>query len=69
MKTSAIIVENGGQLIIDGGSITQGNIIVKNGGVCSITEGGEIRLDDSSKFKVELGGLFNQTFGRICIIN
>ena len=60
-------VEGGGELIINGGTITQGNVVVKSGGKLSITGGGEIRLSDSNNFKVEVGGIFNQSFGKVCI--
>ena len=66
--TSSIIVESGGELVIDGGTITHGNTIVKNNGILSIIGRGEIRLSDSNNFKVEQGGVFNQEFGKIKII-
>ena len=65
--SSSITVEDGGELIINGGTITQGNVVVKSGGKLSITGGGEIRLSDSNNFKVEVGGIFNQSFGKVCI--
>ena len=34
----------------------------------SIIGRGEIRLSDSNNFKVEQGGVFNQEFGKIKII-
>ena len=67
--TSSIIVESGGELVIDGGGITHGSIIVKDNGTMSITGGGEIRLSDSNNFKVEQGGIFNQSFGKVKIID
>lgn len=67
--TSSIIVESGGELVIDGGVITHGSIIVKDNGTMSITGGGEIRLSDSNNFKVEQGGIFNQSFGKVKIID
>lgn len=64
---SSITIEEGGELIINGGTITQGNVVVKNGGKLSITGGGEIRLSDSNNFKIEIGGFFNQSFGKVTI--
>lgn len=63
--SSYITVEEEGELIINGGTITLGNIIVKNGGKLSITDGGEIRLSDSNSLKIEKGGFFNQSFGKV----
>ena len=66
---SSITIESGGKLIVNGGIITRGNIVVKDNGEMSITGGGEIRLSDSNNFKVEQGGIFNQSFGKVKIIN
>lgn len=30
-----------------------------------ITDGGEIRLSDSNSLKIEEGGFFNQSFGKV----
>ena len=49
--------------------ITRGNIVVKDNGELSITGGGEIRLSDSNNLRVEQGGIFNQSFGKIKILN
>lgn len=67
--TSSIIIENEGELFINGGTITQGNITVKSGGKLSITGGGEIIMSDSNQFKVEQGGIYNQLLGKVHIIN
>lgn len=66
---SSITVESGGELIINGGTITRGNVVIKDNGKMSITGGGEIRLSDSNNFKVEQGDIFNQSFGKVKIIN
>ena len=66
---STTTVEEGGELIINGGSIIRGSIVVKSNGAMSITNGGEILLSDSNKFKVEQGGIFNQLLGKINIID
>ncbi|MBR3859350.1 MAG: hypothetical protein IKJ18_04990 [Bacteroidaceae bacterium] len=63
--TSEIIVESGGQLIIDSGSITRSNIIVRNGGKITIAGNGKLRLSDADSFRVEQGGILNQSFGKI----
>lgn len=67
--SSSIIVENGGKLIIDGGTISQSDIVVKDGGYLSLINGGEILLNDSCLFKVEQGGIFNQSFGKVRIVD
>ena len=67
--TSCITIESGGELIIDNGSITRGNIIVKNDGKMSIFNNGKVRLSNADNLKVELGGIFSQTFGKVEIID
>lgn len=67
--SSSITVESGGKLIVNGGAITCGNIIVKDNAEMTITGGGEVRLSDSNNLKIELGGIFNQSFGKIKILN
>lgn len=66
---SSIIVESGGELVINGGTISRGNVVVKSNGKISILGNGEIRLDNSNNFKVEKGGIFNQSFGKVTIID
>ena len=68
-STSSIIVESGGELIINGGTITRGNVVVKSNGKMSITGNGEIRLNNSNNFKIEKGGVLNQSFGKIGTID
>ncbi len=57
------------RLVVNGGMITCGNIIVKDNAEMTITGGGEVRLSDSNNLKIELGGIFNQSFGKIKIFN
>ena len=66
---STITVENGGELIINGGSIVRGSIVVKNSGTMSITNGGEIQLSESNNLKIEQGGILNQSLGKVKIID
>lgn len=67
--TSSIAVENGGELIVNTGSIIGGDIVVKNNGQMTIARGGEIRLSNSNDFQVEKGGILNQSFGKINVID
>ena len=67
--TSSITVENGGELIVNTGSIIGGDIVVKNNGQMTIASGGEIRLSNSNDFQVEKGGILNQSFGKINVID
>lgn len=63
--TSCITIENGGELIVDNGSIARGNVVVRDGGHLSLINNGKIQLDDADNLRIELGGMFNQSFGRI----
>ena len=67
--TSSITIENGGELVIDGGSITRGSVIVGSGGKLSILGDGEIILSHFNNFKVEQGGVFNHSFGKVKTID
>lgn len=67
--SSSITVESGGKLVVDGGIITRGSIVVKNSGEMLITNDGEIRLNNSNHLKVEQGGIFNQSFGKVKTID
>lgn len=66
---STITVESGGELIINGGTITRGNVVVKSNGKMSITGGGELKLSDLNQLKVEQSGIFSQLFGFVRLIN
>lgn len=66
---STITVESGGELIINGGTITRGNVVVKSNGKMSITGGGELKLSNLNQLKVEQGGIFSQPFGFVRLIN
>jgi hypothetical protein len=66
---TTLIIENGGELVVDGGEIKYGNIAVNSGGEITIENGGIVDLhhiDDT--FKVKSGGLLEFESGRIGII-
>lgn len=67
--TSSITIENGGELIVDNGSVARGNVVVRDGGHLSLINNGKIQLDNADNLRVELGGIFKLLFGKIEIID
>lgn len=67
--TSSITIENGGELIVDNGSIARGSVVVRDGGHLLLINNGMIQLDDADNLRVELGGIFKLLFGKIEIMD
>ena len=57
--TSSITIENGGELIVDNGSVARGNVVVRDGGHLSLINNGKIQLDNADNLRVELGEYSN----------
>lgn len=50
-----IYVMDGGTLEVDGGVITNANVLIKDGGKLKLTNGGTIRVSQYGEIETELG--------------
>lgn len=66
-KDASIIVESGGELIINGGHINKANIILEPGAFLEIQNNGQITLKDSDSMTAKLGSTVNIISGSINI--
>jgi phage gp45-like len=66
--TGIITVQNGSELIIDGGKLVNANITVQNGGKLTLRNNGTIVLNNDA-VTVNAGGLFDFNYGDIQVIN
>ena len=60
-----ITIESGGQLIIDGGIITNANIVLSSGGKLEIKNGGKLIMRTGTDFYAPVGALVDITYGEI----
>lgn len=60
-----ITIQSGGHLIIDGGVITNANIIFASGGKLTIKNGGKLVMRTSTNFYAPIGALLDITNGEI----
>lgn len=66
MKRNSIIrVQNGGKLIINGGRISDANIIVENGGNLIIDNGGLVKLQHNGQLQTQIGAVLLINNGEI----
>ena len=66
MKSNSIIkVKNGGKLILNGGLLSDANIVVESGGTLIINNGGIIRLRHNGQFLTEVGAIVSINQGNI----
>lgn len=65
IPNATIIINNGGVLNINGGSINSANVIVQSGGHVNINDGGTIQLDMQGKFATQPGAIININNGKI----
>jgi len=64
-----IYVESGSTLTINGGKTTLAGIVVKSGGTLNLINNGIIEIVNPAAVSIELGGIFNQTYGSVNIVN
>ena len=63
--THSITVNNGGKLIVSGGTIDDGNVIVQSGGKLTLSNNGKILLGSYDNLDVQLGAEFDMDYGEI----
>ena len=64
-----IIIEEGGTLVVDAGSIVNSNIIVKNSGNLILLNNGTLYQHSAGALDIELGGSCSMTHGQLLIHN
>jgi len=62
-------IESGGELIIDGGTITNADISFATGGKLTIKNGGKLIMRTNTDFEVPVGALVEIENGEICKSN
>lgn len=63
MGNSCVIVESGGSLIVDGGTLTNVDIILKEGASLQITHNGTIEIRET--FDAQIGAMVDIVYGKI----
>ena len=64
-----ISIESGGELIIDGGVITNADIDLSTGGKLTIENGGKLVMRTGTDFESPIGALVDIKYGAICKSN
>ena len=64
-----ITIESGGELIIDGGTITNAYISFATGGKLTIKNGGKLVMRTNTDFEAPVGALVEVENGEICKSN
>jgi len=60
-----ITIQNGGKLILSGGTIDGAYIIAENGGEFTIQNNGKVLLEGSNRLDIQLGAVFNLEYGEV----
>jgi hypothetical protein len=66
-STYTITIMNGGTIILSGGKIDDGNIVVQNGGVFTISNNGKLLLGSYDNLNVQLGAMFHLNYGEVSL--
>ena len=61
-----ITIESGGELVVDGGIITNANISFSTGGKLKIKNGGKLVMRTNTDFEAPIGALVEIENGEIC---
>jgi hypothetical protein len=67
MQAYKVTIQNGGKIILSGGTIDDGNIIAQSGGELTITNNGKILLGNYDNLDIQLGAVFDYTYGEILL--
>jgi len=62
-----ITIQNGGKLILSGGTIDNASVVVQNGGELIIQNNGTVLLGSYDRLKIELGAVFKQVYGKVSL--
>lgn len=64
-KTSKIIIRKGGTLVVDGGKVSNANVLALPGGRVELKNGGTIQLRQKGKVAIKEGATFLNLYGSI----
>jgi C1A family cysteine protease len=67
MQAHKVTIQNGGKIILSGGTIDNGNIIAQSGSELTITNNGKIILGSYDNLDIQLGAVFNDVYGEISL--
>ncbi|MDR2690728.1 MAG: C1 family peptidase [Dysgonamonadaceae bacterium] len=67
VQAHKITIQNGGKIILSGGTIDDGNIIAQSGSELTITNNGKILLGSYDNLDIQLGAIFDNTYGEILL--
>ncbi|MDR1090640.1 MAG: C1 family peptidase [Prevotella sp.] len=67
MQAHKVTTQNGGKIILSGGTIDNGNIIAQSGSELTITNNGKILLGSYDNLDIQLGAIFNDIYGEILL--
>ncbi|MDR2475265.1 MAG: C1 family peptidase [Bacteroidales bacterium] len=66
-STHKITIQNGGTLIVSGGTVDDGNIIAQNGSALTLSNNGKLILGSYDNLDVQLGATFDFSYGEVLI--
>jgi hypothetical protein len=67
MQAHKVSIQNGGKIILSGGTIDNGNVIAQSGSELTITNNGKILLGSYDNLDIQLGALFNNMYGKVSL--
>jgi hypothetical protein len=67
MQAHKVTIQNGGKIILSGGTIDNGNVIAQSGSELTITNNGKILLGSYDNFDIQLGAVFDNVYGEILL--
>jgi hypothetical protein len=67
LSCSIITIQNGGKLILSGGTIDDAYIVAKNNSEFTIQNNGKVLLGGYSQLDMQLGAIFNLTYGEVSL--
>ncbi len=67
LTNHTITIKNGGKLVLTGGTIDNGTIVAQSGSELTIINNGKLLLGSYSNLDVQLGAVFNLTYGDISL--
>lgn len=67
MQAHKVTIQNGGKIILSGGTIDNGNIIAQSGSELTVTNNGKVLLGCYDNLAIQSGAIFNMTYGGILL--